>query len=113
MKTTFKSLFLTSLVAAAVAGVTGCDRNDYARNNSPEPGRTAGEELDDKTLSSNVRSALDADSVKYPDVKVSAYKGTVQLSGFADTGEHKSRAADVAGKVANVKKVENNITVKP
>ena len=112
MKPTLISLALASLVAAALSGVTGCDRNDYARKGS-EPQRTAGEELDDKTLAANVRSALDADSVKYPDVKVSAYKGIVQLSGFADTSEQKKHAGDVAGKVPNVKKVENNITTKP
>jgi hyperosmotically inducible protein len=112
MKSTFKSLALASLVAAASGGVTGCDRNDYVPTAS-EPSRTAGEELDDKTLAANVRSALDADTTKYPDVKVSAYKGTVQLSGFADTSDQRNRAGDVTSKVPNVKKVENNITLKP
>jgi osmotically-inducible protein OsmY len=112
MKPTLKSLVLASLVAAGLSGVTGCDQNDYARNGS-EASRTAGEELDDKTLAANVKSALAADTVKYPEVKVSAYKGTVQLSGFVDTKEQKSHAGEVAGKVVNVKKVENNISVKP
>ena len=34
------------------------------------------------------------------------------LCGFADTSEQKSRADDIASKVAGVKKVENNITLK-
>jgi osmotically-inducible protein OsmY len=112
MKPTLISLALASLVVTALSGVTGCDRNDYAKK-APEPSRTAGEELDDKTMAANVRSALDADSTKYPDVKVSAYKGIVQLSGFADTSDQKKHAGDVASKVPNVKKVENNISTKP
>ncbi len=108
MKPTLTSLALASLLAA---GFTGCERNDNATT-AQENGRTAGQELDDKTLVSNVRSALSADTVKYTDVKVDAYKGVVQLSGFADTSEQKSRADDIASKVAGVTKVENNITLK-
>lgn len=111
MKPTLTSLALASLIAAGFAGVTGCERRDAAQT-SPETSRTAGQELDDKTLASNVRSALNADTVKYTDVKVDSYKGVVQLSGFADTSEQKSRADDIASKVTGVKKVENNITLK-
>jgi osmotically-inducible protein OsmY len=109
MKSTLTSLSLASLVVLGFA--TGCDRNDRAKN-PPEPNRTAGQVIDDKALAASVRAALDADSFKYPDVKVAAYKGVVQLSGFADTKEQKSHAGDVAEKVANVTKVENNITLK-
>lgn len=90
-------------------GVTACDRRAA---DLPERERTAGEELDDKALSGNVRAALNADSVKYPDVQIAAYRGVVQLSGFVDSKDHKSRAADIAEKVAGVRRVENNITIK-
>jgi osmotically-inducible protein OsmY len=49
---------------------------------------------------------------KYPDVKVTTFKGTVQLSGFVNNGAQKGRAADLAKNVAGVKDVVNNITVK-
>lgn len=111
MKPTLKSLAFASLVAVSIAGVTGCERKENAQT-PPGTARTEGQELDDKTLASHVRSALDADTYKYTDVKVAAYKGVVQLSGFADTSDQKSRADDVAGKVAGVTKVENNITLK-
>lgn len=110
MKSTIASLALASIVATGLGGITGCERRHAAE--TPPEGRTAGQELDDKTLASKVRSALDADTVKYTDVKVAAYKGVVQLSGFADTSEQKSRADDISRKVAGVKKVENNITLK-
>jgi len=109
MKTTLRTLALASLVATGF--VTGCDKDDYARN-TPETSRTAGQELDDKKLEGSVKDALAADSVKYPDVKVTAYKGVVQLSGFVNEREQKNRAGDLAGKVIGVQKVENNITVK-
>jgi len=111
MKPTLTSLALASLVAVGFAGLTGCERKDNAQT-QPGTARTEGQELDDKTLTSHVRSALDADTFKHTEVKVAAYKGVVQLSGFADTGDQKSRADDIAGKVAGVKKVENNITLK-
>ena len=114
MKTIFKNMALTTVVAVGLAGGGGCDKNDRARNdrNEPNAGRTAGQELDDKTLTANVKAALMADSVKYPDVNVQSYKGVVQLSGFVDAKDQKDRAGDLAGKVSGVNKVENNITVK-
>jgi osmotically-inducible protein OsmY len=101
-------------VVVAVLGLTGCDRKStYNRADEPPGERTAGEVIDDKTLSSRVKDALDADNVhKYPDVKVAAFKGTVQLSGFVTSDEQKGHATDVAKNVAGVKNVENNITVK-
>ncbi len=49
---------------------------------------------------------------KYPDVIVTTFKGTVQLSGFVDNSDEKSRASTVAKNVEGVKDVENNISVK-
>ena len=90
-------------------GIVGCDhRNSEVADRE----RTAGEEMDDKNVSANVRSALNADSVKYPDVQVAAYRGVVQLSGFVDTREHKSRAADITKNVPGVRKVDNHISLK-
>jgi osmotically-inducible protein OsmY len=109
MKTTLKTLAVAAIVATGF--VTGCDRDEYSRE-VPETARTAGQELDDRKIEGNVKDALAADSVKYPDVKVTAYKGVVQLSGFVNERDQKNRAGDLAGKVAGVEKVENNITVK-
>jgi hyperosmotically inducible protein len=104
---------LTAILGVAVMALTACDRrHDVDRNGIDDRQRTAGEELDDKTLTAKVKSALEADSVKYPDVQVAAYKGVIQLSGFVDTGDHKSRASDVAKNIVGVRKVENSITVK-
>lgn len=86
--------------------VTGCAGTRYDRS--------TGESIDDRAITSRVKSALGADSIyKYPDVKVTTFKGHVQLSGFADTKDQKSKAEELAKRAAGVKDVENDITVKP
>ena len=49
---------------------------------------------------------------KFTEVKVVAYNGKVQLSGFVDKGEQKGQAEDIARKVAGVKEVRNDIRMK-
>jgi osmotically-inducible protein OsmY len=76
--------------------------------------RSTGESIDDTATTSRVKSALGSDSgYHYPDVKVTTFKGRVQLSGFVDSKEQKSQAATLAKNAAGVKEVENKITVKP
>jgi len=50
--------------------------------------------------------------VKALQVDVTTFKGNVQLSGFVDTAEQKSRAAQIAAGIGGVTNVTNNITVK-
>ncbi len=76
-------------------------------------GRSAGEYIDDKTLNSRVRSALDDSAeYKFPDVKVESFRGTVQLSGFVATMAQKNRAGEIAKTVRGVTNVDNKITVR-
>jgi hyperosmotically inducible periplasmic protein len=85
--------------------VTGCAGDKYHQS--------TGEAIDDKGVSTRVKSALSNDAqYKYDGVEVTTFKGTVQLSGFVDTSAQKSRAADLAKGVEGVKDLENNITVK-
>ena len=89
-----------------VIAATACAGNRYERS--------TGESIDDRATTSRVKDALDDDQrYKYSDVKVTTFKGTVQLSGFADTSEQKSRAGDIAKNVAGVKDVKNDIALKP
>ncbi len=90
-------------MAALIGG--GCAGDRYHQS--------TGEQIDDKGTSMRVKSALGDDSqYKYPMVEVKTFKGTVQLSGFVDTRDQKSKAGDIAKKVEGVKDVVNNITVK-
>jgi osmotically-inducible protein OsmY len=93
-----------TLGVAAAVGLTGCAGNRYHDS--------TGEYIDDSSLTARVKGALGDDSYKYPDVKVTTFKGTVQLSGFVDDRSQKDRAGDIAKGVQGVKDVDNNITVK-
>ena len=93
------------LATATVVGVTGCagDRDT----------QSTGEHIDDAATTSRVKSALGNDSLyKYPDVHVTTFKGTVQLSGFVDNRAQKSQAGSIAKNAEGVKDVVNNISVK-
>jgi osmotically-inducible protein OsmY len=92
-----------SLIAAA--SFTGCAGNKYERS--------TGEYIDDKAISSRVKSALaDNEQYKFGDVEVKSFKGTVQLAGFVNSADQKGKAGDIAEKVEGVREVVNNITVK-
>jgi len=74
---------------------------------------SSGEYIDDSAITTKVKSGLAHDStVSAMDVHVQTYKGTVELSGFVDTQEEKSRAAAIAENVPGVQHVENKISVK-
>jgi hyperosmotically inducible protein len=93
------------LATATVMGMTGCAGDRYHQS--------TGEHIDDASTTSRVKGALGDDSMyKYPDVKVTTFKGTVQLSGFVDNHAQKVRAGTLAKNTEGVKDVENNITVK-
>ena len=86
--------------------MTGCTTDQRG-------GRSAGEYIDDKTLNTRVRGALDDSAeYKFPDVKVASFRGTAQLSGFVATAAQKARAAEIAKNVRGVVSVDNKITVK-
>lgn len=74
---------------------------------------STGEYIDDATITTKVKASFVKDPVvKALQVGVDTFKGTVQLSGFVDTAEQKSRAEQVARGVTGVTNVKNNITVK-
>ena len=100
--------FALCLSLATVGGIitfTGCAGDRY--------NRSTGEYVDDKSIDVRVRNALnDNPEYKFDDVSVTSFKGTVQLSGFVDSGTQKSKATQIARQVQGVKDVVDNITVK-
>lgn len=84
---------------------TGCAGDRYHES--------TGENIDDTATTGRVKKALHSDTeYKFGDVKVSTFKGTVQLSGFTDSRAAKDRAGEIAKSVEGVKDLQNNITVK-
>jgi hyperosmotically inducible periplasmic protein len=73
---------------------------------------SAGEVIDDSVLTAKVKTALiDDPVVKANEVNVETYRGVVQLGGFVDNADQKSRATTVARGVTGVKEVHNNLRV--
>ena len=107
MKRILKSIGIALWVGtgAVLVITSGCAGDRYHQS--------TGEHIDDKAISMRVKSALGDDTqYKYPSVEVKTFKGTVQLSGFVNTRDQKSRAGDIAKRVEGVHEIQNNITVK-
>jgi osmotically-inducible protein OsmY len=72
-----------------------------------------GEYVDDSVITTKVKSMLGADDfLKSFEISVETYKGIVQLSGFVDSQDAVDKAGEIAGGVAGVKSVKNNLNVK-
>jgi hyperosmotically inducible protein len=107
MKNKIATLFVAlCLGIPAAVSFSGCAGDRYSRS--------TGEYIDDKALVMRVKGALgDNPEYKFGDVNVTAFRGTVQLSGFVNTSAQRSQAAQVARRIEGVHEVENNISVKP
>jgi osmotically-inducible protein OsmY len=74
---------------------------------------TAGDYIDDTAITSKVKAALLGDAgLQSFEIGVETFKGTVQLSGFVGSAPVKQRAGQVAGGVAGVREVRNNLVIK-
>ncbi len=74
---------------------------------------STGEYIDDSAITTKVKAAiLNEPSLKVLQISVETFKGEVQLSGFVDSEQSVKKAGEVAGGVAGVKSVKNNLVVK-
>lgn len=103
------------LLVAAVLGSTamaGCASTADQRA-APAAKQTAGEVVDDGVVTAKVKARLVDDPLtKAYEINVETFKGTVQLSGFVDSAEARSRAAQLAKDVGGVKDVKNSLQVR-
>jgi hyperosmotically inducible protein len=75
-------------------------------------GKTAGENIDDGSITASVKSKLVADKASnMTRVNVDTNNATVYLNGTVETPEHKARAEQLAWQVKGVKSVVNNLQV--
>lgn len=92
-------------VALMAVSVSACE--------STPTQESTGEYIDSSVLATKVRAKIAADDkVSIFDIDVKSFKDTVQLSGFVNTAEAKTRAGQLASSVEGVRNVQNNITVK-
>ena len=74
---------------------------------------STGQYVDSAAITTKVKTAILQDpDLKVMQIKVTTFKGKVQLSGFVDTPELKTKAGKVAGSVEGVRDVENDLKVK-
>jgi hyperosmotically inducible protein len=75
-------------------------------------GETAGQNMDDGTLTTYVKTALAGERVNtLTRVGVETNNGIVVLTGEVETAQERSRAGTVAGQVKGVRQVVNNLQV--
>ncbi len=74
---------------------------------------STGTYVDNAAITAKVKTAILQDpDLKVMQISVKSYKDVVQLSGFVDTGAMKAHAGTVAGNVAGVASVQNDLVVK-
>ena len=74
---------------------------------------STGEYLDDSAITTKVKTSILANSkLKTLQISVETFKGVVQLSGFVDSTEASTKAANIARTVKGVKMVNNSLIVK-
>jgi hyperosmotically inducible periplasmic protein len=97
-------------VARSVKGVARVNNNLQVR----AADRTAGQVVDDASITAKVRAALiDDPRTKSHQIEVTTNDGVVQLGGFVDTATNKAAAEQIARRVAGVTRVTNRLEVRP
>ena len=78
-----------------------------------EQGAKAGVAIDDAAITSKVKASIFAEpGLKTLQISVNTINGEVTLSGSVDSRSSSDRAKELAGAVAGVKDVENQLVVK-
>jgi len=98
-----RTLKLLVVMVAVLSVVSGCRATT---------GKTAGETIDDATITASVKSKLVADKVaNLTRVDVDTNNGTVYLNGTVESPEQKVKAEQLAWQAKGVKSVVNNLQV--
>ena len=93
------------LAAILTSGLAACS--------STPTQQSTGQAIDDGVVTAKVKAALVDDPVtKAHQINVETFKGQVQLSGFVETDEARTRALQVARDVEGVKQVKDSMQVR-
>ncbi|MGH8175816.1 MAG: BON domain-containing protein [Steroidobacter sp.] len=75
--------------------------------------QSTGQAIDDGVVTAKVKAALVQDPVtKAHQINVETFKGQVQLSGFVESDEARTRALQVARDIEGVKKVKDAMQIR-
>jgi osmotically-inducible protein OsmY len=95
-------LLISLVLVVSVAGCAGSKTHE-----------STGEYFDDSTITTKVKATmLGKAKLKSSNISVETFKGIVLLSGFVDSNEQSTLAAEVARTVKGVKMVNNGLVVK-
>jgi osmotically-inducible protein OsmY len=98
-----KKIYTLAAVSLIVFYLVGCQAIT---------GETLGQNIDDTTITTSVKSKLAVDKASsLTRVGVDTTRGTVQLTGVVDSQATKNKAAEIAKSVDGVKSVVNNLQV--
>ena len=97
-----KAILLSGVFVLLVA-VAGC---------TSMTGQTAGQYVDDSTITASVKAKLTADkAANFTRIDVDTTNQIVALNGIVESPEQKARAEQLAGQVSGVRRVTNNLQV--
>ncbi|MBI5258226.1 MAG: BON domain-containing protein [Burkholderiales bacterium] len=100
------------VTVTALSAALGCTLLATACTSTPTREST-GEVIDDAWITTRVKAAFVEDkAVSALNIAVETFKGTVQLSGFANSNDERMRAAELARNIKGVKVVRNDIRLK-
>ena len=95
-------LLISLVLVVSVAGCAGSKTHE-----------STGEYFDDSTITTKVKATmLGKAKLKSSNISVETFKGIVLLSGFVDSSDQSTLAAEVARTVKGVKMVNNGLVVK-
>lgn len=101
------ALVLAAIMGSSLAGsmVAGCS--------STPSQQSTGEAIDDGVVTAKVKAKLIQDPLtKAHQINVDTFKGTVQLSGFVESDDARSRALQLARAVDGVKRVKDAMQIR-
>jgi osmotically-inducible protein OsmY len=97
MKVKFLAVILVTLSLAGCQATTG---------------RTAGENVDDSTITASVKTKLAGDKLSsLTRIDVDTTNSVVSLNGVVESAEQRARVEELARQVKGVKSVKNNLQV--
>jgi hyperosmotically inducible protein len=103
MKRSALTPIIGSFALALLLSVTGC---------TSMTGETAGQYVDDSTITTSVKAKLVADKVvNVTRIDVDTTNRVVSLNGVVESPEQKTRAEQLAMQVGGVRRVDNNLQI--
>ena len=97
------STFAQVAVGIALLSVVGCQSST---------GKTAGQSIDDATITAAVQSKLSSDRISnFTRVDVDTERGVVTLNGVVKSADQKVRVPELARQVNGVRTVNNNLQI--